>query len=82
MSDQERDNKAVVRRFYEEVWNEGKLDLVDELITPSFVNHGAGSERGSDREAFKKTIHEVRTGLNFRQLLKSSSRRVRRSWLA
>lgn len=66
MSDQEEDNKAIVCRFYKEAWNEGNLDLVDELIAPSFVNHGAGSERGSDREAFKQTIHRVRTGLNFR----------------
>lgn len=66
MSEREEDNnKATVRRFYEEVWNGGNLELVDELIAPSFVNHGTGSERGSDREAFKRTIHEVRTGLNF-----------------
>ena len=61
-----QDNKSIVHRFYEEVWNEGNLDLVDELIAPSFVNHGMGSERGSDREAFKQTIQKVRTGLNFR----------------
>ncbi len=64
--EQEKDNKAIVYRFYEEVWNEGNLDLVDELISPSFVNHGVGSERRSDREAFKRTIDKVRTGLNFR----------------
>jgi predicted SnoaL-like aldol condensation-catalyzing enzyme len=65
VSEREEDNKAIVCRFYEEVWNEGNLDLVDELIAPSFVNHGVGSERGSNREAFKRTIHEVRAGLNF-----------------
>ena len=65
MSEQE-DNKTIVYRFYEEVWNEGNLALLDELIAPSFVNHEAGSERGSDREAFKRTLHKVRTGLNFR----------------
>ena len=61
-----QDNKSIVHRFYEEVWNEGNLDLVDELIAPSFVNHGMGSERGDDREAFKQTIQQVRIGLNFR----------------
>lgn len=70
MSEREEvNNKAIVRRFYEEVWNGGNLDLVDELIASSFVNHGAGSERGSDREAFKQTIDKVRTGLNFRHTL-------------
>jgi len=29
-------NKELVRRFYEEVENEGNLDLVDELVDPNF----------------------------------------------
>ena len=29
-------NKAVVRRFYEEVENEGKLELIDELVDTNF----------------------------------------------
>ncbi len=62
----EQDNKVIIYRFYEEVWNNGDLALVDELIAPSFVNHGVGSERGSDRDAFKRTISKVRAGLNFR----------------
>jgi predicted SnoaL-like aldol condensation-catalyzing enzyme len=70
MSEQEEDNnKAIVYRFYEEVWNKGNMALFDELITPTFVNHGAGSERGSDREAFKRTIEKVRSELNFRHVV-------------
>ena len=69
MYEQEEANKAIIYRFYEEVWNEGNLDLVEELIAPSFVNHGTGSERGPDREAFKQTIHAVRTGLAFRHIV-------------
>lgn len=62
----EQFNKAVIYRFYEEVWNKGNLALLDELIDSSFVNHGFGSETGSDREAFKRTISKVRTELNFK----------------
>jgi steroid delta-isomerase-like uncharacterized protein len=29
------DNKAIVRRLYEEVWNKRRLKVVDELISPS-----------------------------------------------
>ena len=35
------ETKAVARRFLEEVFNGGKLELVDELLDPGFVNHDA-----------------------------------------
>ena len=33
------DNKALARRMYGEVINEGNLDLVDELVSEDFVEH-------------------------------------------
>src|SRR5215213_5265836 len=33
------DNKAVVRRFWQEVFNDGNLDMVDELFVPDHVLH-------------------------------------------
>lgn len=36
LGDQER---ALVRRYVEEVWNAGKLDAIDELLTADYVNH-------------------------------------------
>jgi steroid delta-isomerase-like uncharacterized protein len=33
------DNKAIVRRIFEEVWNRGNLAVVDELVAPNFVFH-------------------------------------------
>ena len=32
-------NKALSRRFMEEVFNQGNLNLVDELVAPDFVEH-------------------------------------------
>src|SRR6266498_4944915 len=32
-------NKAVIRRFYEEVWNQGHLDVADEIFAPNYVRH-------------------------------------------
>jgi steroid delta-isomerase-like uncharacterized protein len=32
------ENKAVVRRFLEECWNAGKLDVVDEIVAAEYVN--------------------------------------------
>ncbi len=31
------ENKALVRRFWTEVWNEGNLDLLDSLFASSLV---------------------------------------------
>jgi steroid delta-isomerase-like uncharacterized protein len=32
-------NKAIVRRYWEEVWNQGNLAVVDELIASDFDGH-------------------------------------------
>ena len=63
------ENKAIIRLFYSEVWNNGRVELVDEFIAPTFVNHGFGAETESDRESFKQTISKVRYGLNFRHTI-------------
>ncbi len=33
------DNKALVRRFFEEVYNKGNVAAVDELVAPNIVGH-------------------------------------------
>ena len=33
------ENKALARRFLEEVFNEGNLAAIDELIDPNWVQH-------------------------------------------
>jgi steroid delta-isomerase-like uncharacterized protein len=33
------DNRALVRRFFDEVVNGGNIDLIDELLTDDFVEH-------------------------------------------
>jgi len=32
-------NKALIRRFYEEVWNNGHLDVADEVFADDYVRH-------------------------------------------
>jgi len=33
------DNKALVRRFYEEVWNRGNVDVAAEVFAEAYVRH-------------------------------------------
>ncbi len=33
------ENKALSRRLIEEVWNQGNLAVIDELIAPNYVDH-------------------------------------------
>jgi steroid delta-isomerase-like uncharacterized protein len=39
-------NKATSRRFFEDVFSRGKMDVVDEIISPNHVNHGPGALPG------------------------------------
>ena len=37
---QEEDNKALVQRFYEEVFNQGREEVIDEIISPDYIDYG------------------------------------------
>ena len=53
-------NKAVVRRLIEEGYNEGRLDVVDELVAPDVFNHPAVPEHQHGIDGFKHVIVWVR----------------------
>jgi predicted SnoaL-like aldol condensation-catalyzing enzyme len=54
-------NKAVVRRFIQEVHNEGKFAAFSELFAPSYVNHSAPANM-NNREAREQAIKAFRAG--------------------
>jgi steroid delta-isomerase-like uncharacterized protein len=35
-------HEALIIRYFEEVWNQGKLDVLDEIIAPEYINHNPG----------------------------------------
>ena len=59
------ENEALVRRYFEEIWNKGNLQLIDELFTTNFVRHGPVGTEGEVRglEGFKGLVSSYRSGL-------------------
>ena len=56
------DNVNVIRRYTEECWGQGNLDLVDALVAPDArAGHG---EAGSGPQAYKDEILAIRRGLS------------------
>jgi serine phosphatase RsbU (regulator of sigma subunit) len=56
VSEVEEHNKALVRRFIEEVLNGGNLDAIDELMAPDYLDHGVPSGKYSGREGHKRSV--------------------------
>ena len=45
-------NKAVLRRCFEEVWNRGRTDVIDELLARDAVIHGLEDATGQPVEGY------------------------------
>lgn len=45
----ETENKALVRRWFEEVWNQGRADLIEELRAADVVAIGLGEGKSESR---------------------------------
>ena len=63
------DSKAIVQRFFEELWNERRLATADEIFSPACVTHQlrSGSEDvGAPRnaDAIKLHVHEWLMGFS------------------
>ena len=50
------DNKALVRRYIEEVTNQGRLDRLNEFVRDDFINHLAGSTTAVGPDSLKQGI--------------------------
>jgi steroid delta-isomerase-like uncharacterized protein len=57
------DNVSVIRRWFEEVWNRGREEAIDELFDEEGVAHGLADETGAPLrgpKGFKPFFHRFR----------------------
>jgi predicted SnoaL-like aldol condensation-catalyzing enzyme len=52
-------NKAIVSRIWQEIFNEGKLDLVDELYDKGYIYHGPGGHELKGLDGLKRYRKEL-----------------------
>jgi steroid delta-isomerase-like uncharacterized protein len=58
------DNRAIVRRFIEEIFVEGRKATVDELLADDFVAHTWPSPTGNPKTDLKAAIDRAAAGLS------------------
>lgn len=58
-------NKTVVRRLFDELWNKGNMQVADELIAPTYQHHDSSSpDFGKGPESEKKRVNLYRTAFH------------------
>jgi steroid delta-isomerase-like uncharacterized protein len=63
MSAQAQENKAIVQRFWK-VWEEGNIDLVDELLAADHVNHNpATPDQPAGAEGVREVVNMFRSAM-------------------
>ena len=50
------ENKAIYRRYINEIFNKGNVDLVDELVDPNLVDHSPAPGQEPGPEGFKNLV--------------------------
>jgi len=50
------ENKAIVRRYLDEAWNRGNVNILDEVTAPTYARYLAGLDTPLDQEAQKQRI--------------------------
>lgn len=52
--------RDVIRRYFEELWNEGRLELVDVLLAEDYVNHSPSPGLPPGREGVRIVVRALR----------------------
>jgi steroid delta-isomerase-like uncharacterized protein len=54
-------NKALIRRFVDEIFNQGRIEAIDELVAPDAVDHAALPGMPPGREGIKRRAAMIRS---------------------
>ena len=55
------DNKEIERRIIEEVFNQGRLEIIPELMSPEYIYHGPGGMELKGPEGFAQLVTMFRS---------------------
>ncbi|MDP9325629.1 MAG: ester cyclase [Candidatus Dormibacteraeota bacterium] len=64
MSEQEQQNKRTIERLYDEVVNQGRLEVLDEICQPDHVEHNPFPDQLHGVEGLKQRASMVRAAFN------------------
>jgi steroid delta-isomerase-like uncharacterized protein len=54
------ENKAITRRYFEEIWNHGNLNVIPELIAANHVHHDPANPGSSGPDGTKQLVSMYR----------------------
>lgn len=60
----EVENKRLIRRYYEEVLNQGKLGVLDEIARPDHIEHNPLPGQTQGVEGLKQRVGVIKTAFN------------------
>ncbi|PZC45672.1 MAG: putative ester cyclase [Chloroflexi bacterium] len=56
------ESKAVLKRFFDDILNGGKLEVLDEIVSPDFFNHSTAMGVTPDREGWRTSLGMLLAG--------------------
>lgn len=56
MGSREEAAKAFIARFFDEVWNQGKVEVVEEFVAPDYVSHNKLGIDASGPEGIRQAV--------------------------
>jgi steroid delta-isomerase-like uncharacterized protein len=54
-------NKAIVRRFFDEAWNQGRTEILNEIVAPDYASHNKLDVEVLGPEGLREAITDQRT---------------------